>query len=134
MPEYTGKDLLLNWVHSGGTVALNGDFRTVNWQPTTDMADATAGADTTRVRIATIKDATAAVQLLAQTGGTALLTLLAAGTNGTLIIQPEGTATGKVKITFPSISAGAQYTFPYNDVVAISCNFSANGAFTEGAN
>lgn len=133
MPEFTGKDLVLQWIHSGGTTALQGDYRSVNWQPAVDFAETTAGSDTHRGRIATIKDATAAIALVDQTGGTAVYAALQPGVSGTLIIGPEGTATGKRKITFPAISAGGQYTYPYNDVVTIACTFNGNGAFTDGA-
>lgn len=129
--EFTGKDLVLSWIYSGGTVAMNADYRSVTWAPAVDMVDTTAGADTTRTRIATIIDATATVNLVAQTDGTALRTALAAGTGGTLIIGPEGTATNKRKISMPAICAGATYEFPYADVVTISATFNANGAFTD---
>lgn len=131
MAEFTGSALVVSWIYSGGTVDLSADFRTLDWQPTTDFADSTAGSDTTRTRLATIKDATAAYAGVGQTGGTVVAAALAPGTSGTLIIGPEGTASGKRKITFPSLSQGAQYSIPYADVVTLSCSFVANGAWTD---
>ena len=131
MAEFTGSALIVQWIYSGGTVDLSADFRTVDWQPTTDMADSTAGSDTTRTRLATIKDATAAYTGVGQTGGTIIAAALAPGTSGTLIIGPEGTATGKRKITFPALSQGVQYSFPYSDVVTLSNSWLANGAWTD---
>jgi len=133
MAEFTGKDLVLSWVWSGGTTSLNGDYRTVTWTPTVAYADITAGADTHVGRLTTLKDATAAVTLV-DSSGTAIYAALTVGVGGTLLIQPEGTATGKRKITFPCFSDGAASTFTYNDTTTISVNFTGNGAFTDSTN
>jgi hypothetical protein len=133
MAEYTGSSMVLSWIYSGGTVALNGDYRTASWQPAADMVDTTAGSDANHTFISTLTNASANITLLAQTDGTAIRTALAAGTSGTLIIGPEGTASGKRKITMPAISGGAQYDFTYNDVVTITCSFQCTGAYTDAA-
>lgn len=133
MAEFTGKDLVLNWIWSGGTVALNADYRTVSWNPTIAYADKTAGADTHVGRIPTLKDATAAVTLV-DSSSTAIYACLEAGVSGTLIIQPEGTASGKRKITFPAFSDGAVPSYTYNDTTTISINFTGNGAWTDSTN
>jgi hypothetical protein len=133
MAEFTGKDLVLNWIWSGGTVALNTDYRTASWNPTIAYADKTAGADTHVGRIPTLKDATAAVTLV-DSSSTAIYACLEAGVSGTLIIQPEGTASGKRKITFPAFSNGAVPTYTYNDTTTISINFTGNGAWTDSTN
>lgn len=133
MAEFTGKDLVLKWVYSGGTVSLNADYRTVSWNPTTAYADTTAGADTHVQRLATLKDATASVTLV-DSSSTAIYGGLDAGVAGTLIIQPEGTATGKRIITFPSFCDGAVPSYTYNDTTTISVNFTGNGAYTDSTN
>ena len=125
--------MVLQWVYSGETVALAGDYRSCSWQPSSEFADATAGSDPSRIRLQTIKDATASLTLVAQSGGTALAAALDAGVAGTLIISPEGTATGKRKITFPCFSQGGQFDYPYSDVVTVSCSFTGNGAYTDSA-
>jgi hypothetical protein len=124
----------LVWVWSGGTVNLDGDYRTCTFTSSVDVVDGTAGADANKVKYMGMKDATANVSLVAQTGGTAMNAALVAGNVGTLTIQPEGTATGKPKITFPSFSTGASYEYPYNDVALLSCGFEANAAYTVGSN
>ena len=124
----------LDWIWSGGTISLDGDYRTCTFTPSVDIVDGTAGADPNKVKYMGMKDANCAVTLVTQTGGTALNAALDAGVGGTLIIQPEGTATGKPKITFPSFSTGAAYEYPYNDVAVISVTFEAQGAYTIGAN
>lgn len=135
MAEFiAGPTMVLSWIWSGGTVSLAGDYRTCSWNPSVAYADTSAGSDTHVGRTTALKDATAAVTLVAQTGGTAINAALAPGVGGTLIIQPEGTATNKRKITFPCYSDGAKYEHPYNEIVAISCGFTGNGTHTDGVN
>ena len=134
MPEFiAGPTMVLSWIWSGGTTSLAGDYRTCSWNPSVDYVDSSAGSDTYKGRLTALKDATAAVTLVAQTAGTALNAALAPGAAGTLIIAPEGTASGKRKITFPCYSDGATYEHPYADIVAISVGFTGNGAHTDGA-
>jgi hypothetical protein len=139
MAEYlAGPTMTLTWVYSGGTVALNGDYRACSWAPTVDYVDASAGQDTQHGRLTALKDAHADITLVAQTGGTQVVASLAAGQAGTLTIQPEGTATNKRKITFPSYSDGAKTDMPYAGEVTLTCGFSAAGAvlntWTDGVN
>jgi len=128
MADYTGKNLYAAWVYSGGTVVLSTDFRTVSTAPTVGLADVTAGGDTDRTYIATIKDDVVSYAGLHQAAGTVLKTSLEAGTGGTLILGPEGTATGKPKESYPAIAMGAKMNYPYDNVVEISCDFQKNGA------
>ncbi len=132
MAEITGKNLVATWAYSGGTVDLNTDFRTLSINPNIDLAETTAGADTDKTYIATIKDATIEWSGLYQSAGTALVSALEAGTGGTLIISPEGTTTGKSKESYPAIAMGAKMNIPYNEVVEISCTFQKNGAKADG--
>jgi len=135
MAEFiAGSTMVLNWIYSGGTISLAGDYRTVSWNPSVAYAETSAGSDTHVGRLTALKDATASVTLVAQTAGTQINAALAPGVGGTLVIQPEGTATNKRKITFPCYSDGASYEFPYNDIVAISCGFTGNGTHTDGVN
>lgn len=123
--------MVVQWIYSGGTLDLSGDERSVAWSPSVEFVDATAGADTTRKRLKTFKDATASVAWVDQTNGQGTATAMDAGVSGTLIIGPEGTASGKRKITFPSFSQGAKYTWPFDNVAEVSCDFLANGAYTD---
>lgn len=135
MAEFiAGPTMVLNWIYSGGTLSLAGDYRTVSWNPSVAYSETSAGSDTHVGRLTALKDATAAVTLVAQTAGTQVNAALAPGVGGTLIIQPEGTATNKRKITFPCYSDGAAYEHPYNDIVAISVGFTGNGSHTDGVN
>lgn len=133
----SGPTMILTWTTSAGTFSLNGDYRNVQWNPSTAYAETSAGSDTQVGRLPTLKDATASVELVAQTAGTAIASALQPQTAGTLVVQPEGTATNKRKITLPAYSDGAQVSFPYADVAVISVNFSGSSNlnnFTDSVN
>lgn len=132
MPDYGGTALYAAWVNPGGTVVLSADYRTISYNPSVDLVEATAGSDTAKTYVAFQKDGKVSYSGLMQAGGTALSNALAEGTGGTLIIAPEGTATGKQKITIPAISLGANFQWPYNGLVEISCEFQQNGQRTDG--
>src|SRR5687768_6751282 len=139
MAEFiSGPSMVLNWIHPGGTTSLAGDFRSVQWNPTTSYAETSAGSDTQVGRLPTLKDATASIELVNPASGTALYAALQPQVAGTLLIQPEGTAANKRKITFPCYSDGAQYAHPYADVATLTCSFTGAGNiinnFTDGVN
>ena len=120
----------MNWIHPGGTVALHGNFRTFSTSPSVDLYEATAGADTHKSYLPGVKDQTIQVSLVQQVGGTALMLALREGTQGTLIVGPEGTAATKLKETYPAISMGPNLSQPYNNVPELSISFQQNGAPT----
>jgi hypothetical protein len=130
MAEYTGANMYLAWVYSGGTVTLQADERTVNFNATMDFAETTAGSDPRKTRLATIGDVQLSFAGVAQTGGTALEDALAPGTQGTVYFGPEGTAAGKRKHIIGAFSNGAKYAMKYADVTEITCDFMGDGNYT----
>ena len=128
MPEYTGKDLRLDWIHAGGTITLSGDYRTLSESKEMALVDASAGADTDRTYLTTLKDGTLEFSALHQTGGSVLKAALEPGTFGTLIVGPEGTAAGKPKESIPAIVSNRTVQYPYDDVIEISATFQRNGS------
>lgn len=128
----TGKNAAINWIWTGGTLSLNGDYRSVSMAETTDLAETTAGNDTHKTHIATIKSASIDYTGLFPTtaAGTVIMGALAAGNEGTLVVYPEGTAAGKLSRSYPSIATGPKLNIPYSDVVEISCTFTSNGAWS----
>jgi len=118
----TGKDAYISWASSAGTINLSTDYRSVSINESVDTAETTAGADTHKTYLPTIKSATINYLGLFPSGGTALYAALAAGVQGTLTVAPEGTASGKVSKVYPAISMGASYDTPYADVVTVTCN------------
>ena len=132
-----GPTMVLTWNCSAGTIALAGDYRTCEWNPSITYEDVTAGSDTQVGRLTTLRDATAAITILQQTSGTALVAAFQPGQAGTLIIQPEGTATNKRKITFPSYSDGVSTSLPYANVAVHTLGFTGSStlaAYTDSVN
>jgi hypothetical protein len=138
MSEFiAGPTMVIQWITSGGTSSLAGDYRTCNWNPSIAYEDVTAGSDTNVGRLPTLKDATCAISLVQQTGGTALIAALQPGQAGTLVIMPEGTATNKRKITFPAYCDAPVTSHPYANVSLLSINFTGSsvlGAWTDSVN
>lgn len=132
MPEFSGKDLVFQWIYSGGTVTLTGDQRSVSLTPGVKLVDTTAGSDADETFLATLKSGAVAFAGVLQTGGTALEDALVEGTFGTLIVGPEGTAAGKRKYTIPAFSLGAKMNWPYSDVCEVTCDWTKSGAMTRG--
>lgn len=133
----SGPSMILTWTYATGTISLNGDYRTCDWNPSITYEDVTAGADTQIGRLTTLKDATCSVTVVQQTAGTALIAGLQPGQAGTLTIQPEGTAVGKRKITFPAYSDGIQTTMPYANVAVHTIGFTGSSTlatYTDASN
>lgn len=131
-----GPTMVLTWIISNGTFSLNSDYRTLEWNPTVTYEDVTAGSDTHVGRQTTLKDATCSCTLVQQTGGTAIIAALQPGQAGTLTISPEGTASGKRKITFPAFSDGIQTSMPYANVAVHTLGFTGSStlaAFTDSS-
>ncbi len=135
--KFSGSALYMEWVYSGGTVVLSGQQRSVSLSPSVDMHDATAGDDADKVYLPGTKDAVVSYQgLMSQIGDSPSYTdvenALVEGTQGTLVIGPEGTQSTERKYTIPAISQGPNLNFPYDDVVEIACEFQKSGAMTRG--
>lgn len=131
MAEFTGKDCFVQWVWSGGTVALTTDFRRFTYTPTQAKFDTTTSNETDETYLTGIKGFTASYEGLGQAGGTATWDPFVIGTSGTLTVGPEGTATGKRKFTFPCFTTSDPLTdFVYNDLVKVAIAFQGNGAIT----
>ena len=134
MSAILGKDLDIQWIYSGGTISLNGDYRKCDISENTDLIDQSAGADASRTFVAGIADSQVQVTTVYQAAGTALVDAIADGNAGTLLISPEGTASTKRKITIPAIVASRTLPFSFDGLVEISVTFQGNGAITIGAN
>ncbi len=132
MAEYTGANLSVNWICAAGTIALSGDYRSLSYKPTIGKVAATAGSDAFESYLMTTKDTVIDYSGVMQSAGTALEDALVEGTFGTLIVGPEGTATGKRKYTIPAFSMGGNFNWQYKDTVEISCQFQGSGTRTNG--
>lgn len=131
MAEFTGANLVINWFpSSGGTINLSGDMRSVAYQPSGKLANATAGSDAFESYLGTVKDTKVSYTGVMASAGTAMEDALLPNTFGTLIIGPEGTAAGKRKYTIPAFAGGAKFDWKFSDTVEVSCDFQGSGSPT----
>jgi len=131
MGRYTGKDLYVQWIYSGGTVALNADFRTLSTSEEADSAEKSAGADTHKSYIPTLTDSSAELEFLDVTGATGSTEWAAVlpQNSGTLIWAPEGTTSTKPKHTVTDVFVTSRKRdMPFDDVVAVTVAFQFNVA------
>lgn len=90
MPGFTGTALFLDF---GGTV-LDTDFRAFGQTETGGVVDASAGADTNRTYLTTLKDGTAVTTIVVQAADTNTWDALVPLTSGTLMWGDEGSQSG----------------------------------------
>ncbi len=126
MAEYAGSALYIIF----GATRLDQDYRTLTTHEEAGIVDASAGADTYRSKVATLTDANAKVELVAQAGGTALWAALAPGTSGTLEVGPEGTATGKIRQYGIALVKTRERGMKFDDLVTIMVDFEWNSTVT----
>lgn len=130
MAQYTGSALSVSFK---GTVIST---RFVSFEPSeeVELADQTAGADTNKTYLTTLKDGEASLEVLDVAGGTAataLWNLCVLGAEGTLQWGPEGTASNKPKHWANAIVKSREKSMPYEDVVKATITFQFSGAVTD---
>jgi hypothetical protein len=131
--EFAGSAAYLGWVWTGGTVDLYADYRNFTWAPSVNNIDATAGRDTFERMLPSYGvGSDIALEMVAQSDGTALAVALAKGNIGTLIYGPAGTVANSIAYSIPAYSQGPQWTSPFADVVQMNANFRQNAAETMG--
>lgn len=120
MPGKHGKDMSISF----NSQTLNTDFRGFTSDETAELADDTAGSDANRHYIAGVKDGTATVTCVAQSGGTALWAAVAPGTSDTLQWSGAGGGTQSVEAIVQSRSNSVDY----GDVAMFDVTFQFIGA------
>ena len=134
MAEFYGKDLVFTWNSSGGSANMSEYQRGVSFSPSAQIDDNTTGSATYRTKNSGLKDFTVTYKGLTQaSAGTTLEDALRAGLSGTIVFQPEGTAIGTRKYTFPAISQGLQVNQVYDALSELNVSFDGNGTITYGA-
>lgn len=135
MAEQIGNQQALTFVHSGGTIDLQQQLRSVTHPFNTDMVDATAGTTLYREYIQGLSDYTLDAEALyngvASPLGTADVKALRRA-SGTVNYGPQGSATNAWKITFAALVSSAELASPYDDVVTLNISFQGSGAPTDG--
>lgn len=125
-----GKDL---YVSFNGTV-ISGDQTSVSWSEEGDMADVTAAADAFHYYVYMRKDGTLDFEAFFDASSTTAYAACAVGSEGTLIVGPAGTASGKPKYTWTrAVVASRGMAIPFDDGVTWPCTFQFSSAVSEGA-
>jgi hypothetical protein len=132
MTAYIGSALSAVWTYASGTVTLNTDFTKFTYTPTIDLIDTSAGADTSKQFIAGFKDAKCNITVYHQSADLAIGTAVVEGTQGTLVVGPEGTAVGKMKWTIPALCMGAARNVSFNSAAEWSIDFQQVSGRTDG--
>lgn len=127
MSHYKGNNL---YVSFGGTV-ISGDQRSLSKTGSVDTVDTTAGADTDKSYLTTLRDATFELTILDNGGdGSAVRRALAEGNGGTLIYGPEGTAAGKPKYECYALVTAFNTEYPYAGEVEFTVSLQKSGDWT----
>ena len=129
MAGLTGKGLYIKF---GGTV-LNTDYRTFGHSRGIDKVDGSAGADTFKTYLTTLKDGSITCAIIAQASDTSTRGTLVPGTGGSLEYGLEGTASGKQKAIYTAVFVeNANVSASYNDLIVVDITWQPNSDITEG--
>jgi hypothetical protein len=126
MAGITGAALFLQF----GSTVLDTDYRAFSQAEEGGLVDASAGGDTNRTYLTTLKDGTASATIVEQAGSTAAWAAVAPLTSGTLTVGEEGTASGKPKMTVVAIVTSREKSMEYADLAVIDVEWQYNGAPT----
>lgn len=109
-------------------VAIAADYRNFDVEMTMDTVEKSAGSETAKSYIPTLKDGTAKLTYAySGTAGTAYTSLLRVGQAGTLLWGPEGNGIGKPKGGVQAIVINQTKPMAYNDLITRSVTFQFSG-------
>lgn len=130
MAGFTGADLFLQF----GSKVLDTDFRAFSQTETGNVVDASAGADTTRTYLTTLKDGTATATIVLQEGtaGTQVWAALAPLTGGTLMWAEGGSAAGTQVHTVYAYVTERRKSMAYTDLVVVDLSWQFSSGITPG--
>ena len=133
--EFAGSALHATWTTTGATVTISDEARNFQFTDSGEDIDATAGADVFRRTVDSFQTCQVTASWLMQsTQGSAEVTNLRKGTEGTLVWGEAGSAAGStvLKRTLPAKVQTSSWTTPYADVVSIDCTWIQNGTLSVG--
>lgn len=108
---------------------ISADYRSFDVEITTDTVETSAGNQTAKTYITTLRDGTATLTY-AYTGteGTTYTDVLAIGNRGTLQWGEEGSSTGKPKSAVVAHVTSLSRPMTYNELIVRTAQFQFNGA------
>lgn len=116
----------------GGTV-LDTDYRDFSGSEEMGMVDDSAGSDSARTYLTTLKDGSASATVVLQASGTVIWDALVPGTAGTLEWGEEGTTAGKQKHSVWAKVESREKSMSYDDLIVcdIAWQFSDPSGVTD---
>lgn len=129
MAVFSGKGLVVKF----GSDSLT-HVRSASVTSAINTVDITAAADTFRGILTTVTSFEASVEMLYDDTTDLFDTELAVGASQTLIVNPEGIASGAIKISGTAIVSNVEFSAPYDGLVVASVSFTGNSALTIGTN
>lgn len=129
MAVFSGKGLVVKF----GTDTLT-HVRSASVTSAINTVEITAAADTFRGILTTVTSFEASVEMLYDDTADLFDTELAVGASATLIVNPEGVASGAIKISGTAIVSGVEFSAPYDGLVVASISLTGNSALTIGTN
>ncbi|MFP4322639.1 MAG: hypothetical protein ACLFTK_09310 [Anaerolineales bacterium] len=126
MPQHRaiGKD---GYIEFQGT-EISADYRNFDIELTVDTVEISAGDETSKHYLATLKDGTAKLTYAyTGTAGSAYTSLLAVGQRGNLLWGPEGNAQGEPKGGTEAIVVAHSKPMAYNDLIVRTVTFQFSG-------
>ena len=129
MAVFSGKGLVVKF----GSDTLT-HVRSASVTSAINTVDITAAADTFRGILTTVTSFEASVEMLYDDTSDLFDTELAVGASQTLIVNPEGIASGAIKMSGTAIVSGVEFSAPYDGLVVASVSFTGNSALTIGTN
>ncbi len=129
MAVFSGKGLVVKF----GSDTLT-HVRTASATDSMDTVEITAAADTVKKYITTTTGFEASVEMLYDDTTSLFDTELVVGTTALLIINPEGVASGAIKISGDAIITSVEFSVPYDGLVTASISMLGNTALTVGTN
>lgn len=129
MAVFSGKGLVVKF----GTDTLT-HVRSASVTSAINTVEITAAADTFRGILTTVTSFEASVEMLYDDTSDLFDTELAVGASATLIVNPEGVASGAIKISGTAIVSGVEFSAPYDGLVVASISLTGNSALTIGTN
>jgi len=128
MAAMTGKAL---WIKFGSTV-LTGDYQSFGDTETGGVVDASAGADTSRTYLTTLKDGTATATVAMQTAvGTLIWDAVVPLTDDTLWWAEEGSSSGKQIHFVWAIVTERRKSLGYADLIVADISWQFSSAVSD---
>jgi len=123
MAGITGSGLYLKF----GDTVLDTDYRAFSPSEEIGVVDQSAGSDTSRTYLTTLKDGKASVTIVIQAGDTTTWGAVDIGTEATLEWGEEGTDAGDPKHTVNAIVTSREKSMEYADLIVADVAFQYSG-------